>query len=37
MGFTWEASVHLLLKRAWVWEQAGADRDRLLGQLAEHL
>lgn len=24
MGFTWEAEVHLLLKRAWVWERSFA-------------
>ncbi|MBF9072133.1 acyl-CoA dehydrogenase [Streptacidiphilus fuscans] len=37
MGFTWEASVHLLLKRAWAWEQACADRDLCLDRLAEGL
>ncbi|WP_042364977.1 acyl-CoA dehydrogenase family protein [Streptacidiphilus neutrinimicus] len=37
MGFTWEARVHRLLKRAWAWEQAGADRDRCLDALATHL
>jgi alkylation response protein AidB-like acyl-CoA dehydrogenase len=25
MGFTWEADVHLMLKRAWVWEHAFAE------------
>ncbi|WP_037608261.1 acyl-CoA dehydrogenase [Streptacidiphilus rugosus] len=37
MGFTWEAPVHLLLKRAWAWEQAVADRDSCLDALAGHL
>ncbi|WP_042376833.1 acyl-CoA dehydrogenase family protein [Streptacidiphilus melanogenes] len=37
MGFTWEARVHRLLKRAWAWEQAGADRERCLDELAAHL
>jgi alkylation response protein AidB-like acyl-CoA dehydrogenase len=37
MGFTWEARVHRLLKRAWAWEQAGADRERCLDVLAGHL
>jgi alkylation response protein AidB-like acyl-CoA dehydrogenase len=37
MGFTWETPVHLLPKRAWAWEQAGADRERCLEFLAGHL
>ncbi|RAG82144.1 acyl-CoA dehydrogenase [Streptacidiphilus pinicola] len=37
MGFTWEARVHRLLKRAWAWEQAGADRERCLESLATRL
>lgn len=37
MGFTWEARVHRLLKRAWAWEQAGADRERCLEVLAARL
>ncbi|SEK21570.1 acyl-CoA dehydrogenase family protein [Streptacidiphilus jiangxiensis] len=37
MGFTWEARVHRLLKRAWAWEQAGADRGRCLDVLAGRL
>ncbi|MEZ0065146.1 alkylation response protein AidB-like acyl-CoA dehydrogenase [Streptacidiphilus sp. MAP12-20] len=37
MGFTWEAPVHLLLKRAWAWERAVADREHCLDQLAGHL
>jgi hypothetical protein len=37
MGFTWEAPEHLLLNRAWAWEQAVADRDSCLDALAGHL
>ena len=37
MGFTWEAPVHRLLKRAWAWEQAGADREGCLELLAARL
>jgi alkylation response protein AidB-like acyl-CoA dehydrogenase len=37
MGFTWEARVHRLLKRAWAWEQTAADRERCLDMLAGHL
>jgi alkylation response protein AidB-like acyl-CoA dehydrogenase len=37
MGFTWEARVHRLLKRAWAWEQAGADREHCLDVLARNV
>jgi alkylation response protein AidB-like acyl-CoA dehydrogenase len=37
MGFTWEERVHRLLKRAWAWEQAGADREHCLDVVAAHL
>jgi len=37
MGFTWEARVHRLLKRAWAWERTAADRERCLDVLAGHL
>jgi alkylation response protein AidB-like acyl-CoA dehydrogenase len=37
MGFTWEADVHLLLKRAWVYERSFAGAPENAELLAEHL
>jgi hypothetical protein len=37
MGFTWESDVHLLLKRAWVYEGAFAGASESAELLAEDL
>ena len=37
MGFTWEGDVHLLLKRAWVWQQSFAGAEECAELLAEQL
>ena len=37
MGFTWEADVQLLLKRAWVWQHSFAGARECADVLAEQL
>ena len=37
MGFTWEADVHLLLKRAWVWQRSFAGAEECAETLARQL